>query len=60
MEVFGQLHWALEDAGAYFEAQLFEIGEALGLDCPVPEEEEARGRFQNATGRSNSGSGGLT
>ncbi|MEI8411262.1 MULTISPECIES: TetR/AcrR family transcriptional regulator [unclassified Kribbella] len=37
MEVFGQLHWALEDAGAYFEAQLFEIGEALGLDCPVPE-----------------------
>ncbi|NEA37405.1 TetR/AcrR family transcriptional regulator [Streptomyces sp. SID13031] len=37
MEVFGQLHWALEDAGAYFEAQLFEIGEALGLDCPPPE-----------------------
>ena len=34
MEVFGQLHWALEDAGAYFQAQLFEIGEALGLDCP--------------------------
>ena len=34
MEVFGQLHWALEDAGAYFEAQLREIGEALGLDCP--------------------------
>jgi AcrR family transcriptional regulator len=38
MEVFGQLHWALEDAGAYFEAQLFEIGEALGLDCPRPEQ----------------------
>ena len=37
MEVFGQLHWALEDAGAYFEAQLFEIGQALGLDCPEPE-----------------------
>ncbi len=37
MEVFGQLHWALEDAGAYFEAQLFEIGQALGLDCPLPE-----------------------
>jgi AcrR family transcriptional regulator len=34
MEVFGQLHWALTDAGAYFQAQLFEIGEALGLDCP--------------------------
>jgi len=34
MEVFGQLHWALEDAGAYFDAQLREIGEALGLDCP--------------------------
>lgn len=38
MEAFGQLHWALEDAGAYFEAQLREIGEALGLDCPPPEE----------------------
>ena len=37
MEVFGQLHWALEDAGAYFEAQLFEIGQALGLDCPLPQ-----------------------
>ena len=37
MEVFGQLHWAFEDAGAYFQAQLFEIGEALGLDCPTPE-----------------------
>jgi AcrR family transcriptional regulator len=37
MEVFGQLHWALEDAGAYFEAQLREIGEALGLDCPPPD-----------------------
>jgi AcrR family transcriptional regulator len=37
MEVFGQLHWALDDAGAYFEAQLYEIGEALGLDCPLPE-----------------------
>jgi AcrR family transcriptional regulator len=37
MEVFGQLHWALDDAGAYFEAQLFEIGQALGLDCPPPE-----------------------
>ncbi|TCN29985.1 TetR family transcriptional regulator [Kribbella orskensis] len=36
MEVFGQLHWALEDAGAYFQAQLYEIGEALGLDCPPP------------------------
>ncbi|ADB34891.1 transcriptional regulator, TetR family [Kribbella flavida DSM 17836] len=34
MEVFGQLHWALEDAGAYFDAQLREIGTALGLDCP--------------------------
>ena len=34
MEVFGQLHWALEDAGAYFEAQLFEIGEALGPRLP--------------------------
>ncbi|MGC4940922.1 TetR/AcrR family transcriptional regulator [Kribbella sp. DT2] len=34
MEVFGQLHWALDDAGAYFDAQLREIGEALGLDCP--------------------------
>lgn len=38
MEVFGQLHWALPDAGAYFEAQLFEIGQALGLDCPLPGE----------------------
>ncbi|GAA1605243.1 TetR/AcrR family transcriptional regulator [Kribbella hippodromi] len=37
MEVFGQLHWVLPDAAAYFEAQLFEIGEALGLDCPMPE-----------------------
>ena len=37
MEVFGQLGWALDDAGAYFQAQLFEIGEALGLDCPPPE-----------------------
>lgn len=37
MEVFGQLHWALDDAGAYFDAQLREIGEALGLDCPPPE-----------------------
>lgn len=37
MEVFGQLHWVLPDAGAYFEAQLREIGEALGLDCPPPE-----------------------
>ncbi|WP_460654435.1 TetR/AcrR family transcriptional regulator [Kribbella endophytica] len=37
MEVFGQLHWALDDAGAYFEAQLREIGEALGLDCPPAE-----------------------
>lgn len=36
MEVFGHLHWALEDAGAYFEAQLNEIGQALGLDCPQP------------------------
>ena len=34
MEVFGQLHWALDDAGAYFAAQLREIGVALGLDCP--------------------------
>ncbi|MFF0264781.1 TetR/AcrR family transcriptional regulator [Kribbella sp. NPDC004536] len=37
MEVFGQLHWVLPDAAAYFEAQLFEIGQALGLDCPEPE-----------------------
>jgi hypothetical protein len=37
MEAFGQLHWALDDAGAYFEAQMLEMGEALGLDCPVPE-----------------------
>ncbi|MFI6828406.1 TetR/AcrR family transcriptional regulator [Kribbella sp. NPDC050241] len=37
MEVFGQLHWVLPDAGAYFEAQLREIGEELGLDCPPPE-----------------------
>ncbi|GAA3118124.1 AcrR family transcriptional regulator [Kribbella aluminosa] len=36
MEVFGQLHWVLPDAAAYFEAQLFEIGQALGLDCPEP------------------------
>ncbi|TDU91129.1 TetR family transcriptional regulator [Kribbella voronezhensis] len=34
MEVFGQLHWALDDASAYFAAQLREIGEGLGLDCP--------------------------
>jgi AcrR family transcriptional regulator len=34
MEVFGQLHWALDDAAAYFRAQLREIGEGLGLDCP--------------------------
>lgn len=33
MEVFGQLHWALDDAGPYFEAQLNEIATALGLDC---------------------------
>ncbi|QNE18814.1 TetR/AcrR family transcriptional regulator [Kribbella qitaiheensis] len=38
MEVFGQLHWALDDAGAYFAAQLREIGEALGLDCPPADE----------------------
>ncbi|WP_371404904.1 TetR/AcrR family transcriptional regulator [Kribbella sp. NBC_00662] len=37
MEVFGQLHWVLPDAGAYFEAQLREIGDALGLDCPPAE-----------------------
>ncbi|GAA1667376.1 TetR/AcrR family transcriptional regulator [Kribbella sp. NPDC056951] len=37
MEVFGQLHWVLPDAAAYFEAQLYEIGLAMGLDCPVPE-----------------------
>jgi AcrR family transcriptional regulator len=37
MEVFGQLHWVLPDAAAYFEAQLYEIGLALGLDCPAPE-----------------------
>ncbi|MFD7160086.1 TetR/AcrR family transcriptional regulator [Kribbella sp. NPDC059898] len=37
MEVFGQLHWVLPDAAAYFEAQLYEIGQALGLDCPEPE-----------------------
>jgi AcrR family transcriptional regulator len=37
MEIFGQLHWVLPDAGAYFEAQLYEIGQALGLDCPAPE-----------------------
>jgi AcrR family transcriptional regulator len=36
MEAFGQLHWALDDAGAYFEAQMLEMGEALGLDCPPP------------------------
>jgi AcrR family transcriptional regulator len=38
MEAFGQLHWALDDAGAYFEAQMLEMGEALGLDCPAPEQ----------------------
>lgn len=38
MEVFGQLHWVLPDAAAYFEAQLYEIGQALGLDCPPPEQ----------------------
>jgi len=37
MEVFGQLHWVLPDAAAYFEAQLYEIGLAMGLDCPAPE-----------------------
>ncbi|MGW6282287.1 TetR/AcrR family transcriptional regulator [Kribbella sp. NPDC055071] len=37
MEVFGQLHWVLPDAASYFEAQLYEIGLALGLDCPAPE-----------------------
>jgi AcrR family transcriptional regulator len=37
MEVFGQLHWVLPEAGAYFEAQLYEIGLAMGLDCPAPE-----------------------
>ncbi|WP_427889005.1 TetR/AcrR family transcriptional regulator [Kribbella sp. GL6] len=37
MEVFGQLHWVLPDAAAYFEAQLYEIGQALGLDCPEPQ-----------------------
>ncbi|HEU4948887.1 MAG TPA: TetR-like C-terminal domain-containing protein [Kribbella sp.] len=36
MEVFGRLHWALDDAGAYFEARLREIGDALGLECPPP------------------------
>jgi hypothetical protein len=30
-----QLEWALEDAGAYSDAQLLEIGLALGLDCPT-------------------------
>jgi AcrR family transcriptional regulator len=39
MEVFGQLHWVLPDAAAYFQAQLFEIGQALGLDCPAPQQE---------------------
>jgi AcrR family transcriptional regulator len=38
MEVFGQMHWALDDAGAYFAAQLREIGEGLGLDCPPADE----------------------
>lgn len=38
MEIFGQLHWVLPDAAAYFEAQLYEIGQALGLDCPAPEQ----------------------
>ncbi|MFC0628004.1 TetR/AcrR family transcriptional regulator [Kribbella deserti] len=33
MEIFGQLHWALDDAGPYFQAQLNEIARALGLDC---------------------------
>ena len=37
MEIFGQLHWVLPDAAAYFEAQLYEIGQALGLECPPPE-----------------------
>ena len=42
MEVFGQLHWALPDAAAYFEAQLYEIGQALGLDCPARESGQRR------------------
>jgi AcrR family transcriptional regulator len=31
MEVFGQLHWALDDVGSYFEAQLREMAASLGL-----------------------------
>jgi hypothetical protein len=33
MEIFGQLHWALDDAGPYFQAQVREMATALGLDC---------------------------
>lgn len=32
MEVFGQLHWALEDVGPYFEAQLREMATSIGLE----------------------------
>lgn len=33
MEIFGQLHWALDDAGPYYQAQVNEIARALSLDC---------------------------
>jgi AcrR family transcriptional regulator len=32
MEVFGQLHWALDDVEPYFEAQLREMATSLGLE----------------------------
>lgn len=34
MEVFGQLHWALDDVEPYFETQLREMAESLGLLGP--------------------------
>lgn len=32
MEVFGQLHWALQEVEAYFETQLCEMADSLGLE----------------------------
>ena len=32
MEVFGQLHWALQEAEPYFETQLCEMADSLGLE----------------------------
>lgn len=36
-EIFGHLHWALDDAGPLFEARLDRVADDLGLDAPGTE-----------------------